>query len=134
MRAKAYYARFSLRDLVPEVHEHIFRSGMVSLLPKPPALSSQASLIIIHRPTEEMKKLSQPCPDRRLNLVPVLLSLSLTQWSDNPREPRPNMPASVYVALCPEVHEQMFRSNSQSIAKTTSSKFPSKLDNHSSTH
>ncbi|GFX93420.1 hypothetical protein TNCV_152261 [Trichonephila clavipes] len=55
MRAKAYYARFSLRDLVPEVHEHIFRSGIVSLLPKPPAQSSQASLIIIHRPTEEMK-------------------------------------------------------------------------------
>ncbi|GFY00785.1 hypothetical protein TNCV_2141771 [Trichonephila clavipes] len=43
MRAKAYCAQFSIRDLGPEVHEQKFQSGGQSD-EKPPVLSSQAGL------------------------------------------------------------------------------------------
>ncbi|GFV64616.1 hypothetical protein TNCV_3181121 [Trichonephila clavipes] len=39
---------------VPDVHEQMFRSGGQSDA-KPSVLSSQASLVLIYRPTEEMK-------------------------------------------------------------------------------
>ncbi|GFX24435.1 hypothetical protein TNCV_992501 [Trichonephila clavipes] len=42
-------------DLGPEVHEQIFQSGSQSDA-KPPVLSSQASLVLIHRQTERMRE------------------------------------------------------------------------------
>ncbi|GFV67753.1 transposable element Tcb1 transposase [Trichonephila clavipes] len=53
-------------SLAPEVHGQMFRSGGQSDV-KPPVLSSQASLVLIYRPTEGMKGrigLAQPELDR----------------------------------------------------------------------
>ncbi|GFW24060.1 transposable element Tc3 transposase [Trichonephila clavipes] len=44
MKAKVYCAQLSIRDLGPEVHEQMFRSGRQSDS-KPPVLSSHASLV-----------------------------------------------------------------------------------------
>ncbi|GFX62861.1 hypothetical protein TNCV_3351871 [Trichonephila clavipes] len=44
------------------------------------------------------------------------------------------VPNSVYVTLGPEMHEQMFQSGGQSYVKTSSVKFPRKLETHLLTH
>ncbi|GFU78467.1 transposable element Tcb1 transposase [Trichonephila clavipes] len=54
MMAKAYRAQLSIRTLGPEVREQMFRSGGLTDV-KPPVLSSQASLVLIYQPTEEMQ-------------------------------------------------------------------------------
>ncbi|GFX92765.1 hypothetical protein TNCV_4876221 [Trichonephila clavipes] len=39
------------------------------------------------------------------------------QWRNRPWEPRPTVPNSVYMALGPQLHEQIFRSGGQSDVK-----------------
>ncbi|GFW08875.1 hypothetical protein TNCV_3474291 [Trichonephila clavipes] len=54
MKAKAYCAHLSIRDHSAEVHEQMSQSGGQSDV-NPPVFSHQASLLLICRPTEEMK-------------------------------------------------------------------------------
>ncbi|GFX73576.1 hypothetical protein TNCV_2342811 [Trichonephila clavipes] len=62
MRAKAYCAYLSLRDLGAEMDVQMFCSNGQSDA-KPPVFSFQASLVLIYQPTEGMKgrvNLAQP--------------------------------------------------------------------------
>ncbi|GFU13872.1 hypothetical protein TNCV_940541 [Trichonephila clavipes] len=62
MRAKAYCAYISIRDLGAGMHEHMSLSGG-QYEAKSPVVSPQASLALIYRPTEGMKvcfDLAQP--------------------------------------------------------------------------
>ncbi|GFW92737.1 hypothetical protein TNCV_1735301 [Trichonephila clavipes] len=57
--------------LGPEVHEKMLRSGGQSDA-KRSVLSSQASLVLICRPTEGDERMGQPCRAPGLNLGPVM--------------------------------------------------------------
>ncbi|GFT52274.1 f-box domain-containing protein [Trichonephila clavipes] len=63
-----------------------------------------------------------------------LQDLLLEKWHDTTCEPRPTVHSSVYATLSTEVHEQMFRSGSQSETKTSNIKFQRKLGTHLSTN
>ncbi|GFV28032.1 hypothetical protein TNCV_187081 [Trichonephila clavipes] len=81
MKTKAYCACLSLPDLRRWVQ--MFRSSGQSDA-KAPRFSSQASLVLIYRPAEEMKRLSRPYPFRDLNPGPVAWkrdTLPLCHWA-----------------------------------------------------
>ncbi|GFT18171.1 hypothetical protein TNCV_183321 [Trichonephila clavipes] len=65
----------------------MFRSGGLSNV-KPPVLSSQESLVLVYRPTDEIP----PCPARGLDLGPVAVGSLVVRASESRPEVLSSMP------------------------------------------